>query len=141
MKKLIAAALSSTALLAAPAVFANSGAHGTTTGGDVDTTNPNAANPPLTPSQVETSDGAVHVPPPLDRSGNAKHVTEKGPSKGGGDHGGTQSSGQGTGTSGSAGDGGTSTGTGSTGAGAGSGAGAGAGAGAGGSGAGTGGGN
>lgn len=136
MKKFIAAALSSTALLAAPAVFANSDAHGTNTGGDVDTTNPNASNPPLTPSQVETSEGAVHIPPPLDRSGNAKHVSEKGLSKGGGDHMGSQSGDQGTGTSGgTAGDGAAGSGTG-----AGSGAGAGA-AGAGGAGAGSGGSN
>ena len=108
MKKFIAAALSSTALLAAPAVFAQAGSSsGDNTGGDGGLNQP-GGTPPLTPSQVETSDGAVHIPPPLDHSGNAKHVSEKGVSsisKGGGDHGG--------GTSGHTGNDGGSTGGGS----------------------------
>ncbi len=85
MKKLIAAALSSTALLAAPAIFAQTAGSGENTGGDGGLNQP-GGTPPLTPSQVETSDGAVHIPPPLDRSGNAKHVSEKGRTGPTGDH-------------------------------------------------------
>lgn len=84
MKKLIAVALSSTALLAAPGIFAQtaqmekSAAH---TGGH--TTKPETA--PLTPSQVQTSEGAAYNQPPLDRSGNPTHVSEKGPGTGQGE--------------------------------------------------------
>lgn len=87
MKKLLAAALSSTALLAAPAIFAQTGMQGGD-GGMSQT----PQSPPLTPSQVETSEGAIYNPPPIDHSGNAEHVTEKDPSDGGGD---TSSSGTG----------------------------------------------
>lgn len=79
MNKLVAAALCSTAMLVGPAVFAQTGASGTNegTGGPYTTT-----NPPLTPSQMETSEGSISNPPPLDRSGNPQHVTDKDNSSG-----------------------------------------------------------
>src|SRR5690606_35511837 len=75
MKKLIAVALSSTALLASPAIFAQTTAPASTGGQGTGVGNENA---PLTPSQTQTSEGAVYNPPPIDRSGNAKHLTDKG---------------------------------------------------------------
>ena len=119
MKKFLAVALCSGALVGAPAVYAQAaagaGGHG---GGDgVGTTSPHA---PVTPSQTETSQGAVVTPPPLDRSGNPEHVSEKRPNTG-----------NGTGQSGAAGDSGTAPGTGGqdgTGTGTGSGTGTGDGA-------------
>lgn len=76
MKKLLAVALCSTALIGAPVVYAQaSGADG---GGTGSSPAPHSSNsPPLTPSQTETSEGAIVNPPPLDRSGNAEHVSEK----------------------------------------------------------------
>lgn len=80
MKKLIAAALSSTALLAAPAVFAQtSGAAGNAPGTSAGSGSINDnRGAPLTPSQVETSEGAVYNPPPIDQSGAAQHLSAKG---------------------------------------------------------------
>lgn len=134
MKKLIAVALSSTALLASPAIFAQTTAPASTGGQGTGVGNENA---PLTPSQTQTSEGAVYNPPPIDHSGNAKHLTDKGMTGKDGDSGsmgtdsgnnggtggpGTGGTGDGTGT-GTGGDG-TGTGTGNDGTG---GAGAGAG--------------
>ena len=124
MKKLIAVALSSTALLAAPAVFAQAGAPGTNTGGDGGVASPSTTNPPVTPSQMETSEGAAYNPPPIDHSGNPQHVTDKDISDGGGDTG-DASVGNSSNTGGGASD------AGDAGAGAGDAAGAGDGAGAG----------
>lgn len=85
MNKLVAAALCSTAMLVGPAVYAQmTGGSATNegTGGPYTTT-----NPPLTPSQVETSEGSISNPPPIDRSGNPQHVTDKDNSSGTGDGG------------------------------------------------------
>ena len=79
MKKSLAAVLCSTALIAAPAAFAQTTGHG----GGPDTGTPgnghtaSSTTPPLTPSQTETSEGAIVNPPPLDRSGNPEHVSDK----------------------------------------------------------------
>lgn len=116
MKKLIAVAISSTALLAAPGIFAQtaqmdkSAAH---TGGH--TTKSDTV--PLTPSQVQTSEGAAYNQPPLDRSGHPTHVSEKGPGTGTGQGEGQTGNDAGTGAAGgAAGDAGSgSSGTGSSG--------------------------
>lgn len=129
MKKLIAVALSSTALLAAPAVFAQATAPGTNMGGDGGMSSPGMSNPPLTPSQMETSEGAIYNPPPIDHSGNPEHVTDKDISDGGGDTD-NGSVGDGNGSASGSGSGDTAAGD-ASGAGADSGAAAGDGAGAG----------
>lgn len=76
MNKILAAAICSTAMMAVgPTVYAQMGSSGTNqgTGGPTMSTSP---NPPLTPSQVESSAGSISNPPPLDRSGNPRHVSE-----------------------------------------------------------------
>src|SRR5690554_1768147 len=133
MKKLLAVALCSGALVGAPAVFAQ--ASGNSSHGGGGSTESSTDNPPLTPSQTQTSQGAVANPPPLDRSGNPEHVSEKRPNTGetGSGTSGTGAS-TGAGGQGSAGNG-SGTGTGSGAAGGGSAAGSsGAGGAAGGSG-------
>ncbi len=79
MNRFFAAALCSTAMILGPVAYAQTGASGTNegSGGPYTTT-----NPPLTPSQVETSEGSISNPPPIDRSGNPQHVTDKDNSSG-----------------------------------------------------------
>lgn len=87
MKKLIAAAISSSALFIAPLALAQSAGAGMGTGGDGGVSRPAMSSPPVTPSQLETSEGAIYNPPPIDHSGNPRHVTDKDDSDGGGDTG------------------------------------------------------
>lgn len=87
MKKLIAAAISSSALFVAPLALAQSAGAGMGTGGDGGVSRPAMSSPPVTPSQLETSEGAIYNPPPIDHSGNPRHVTDKDDSDGGGDTG------------------------------------------------------
>lgn len=80
MKKLLAVALCSGALVGAPAAFAQTASSTTHGGGsnELGTTNPPA------PGHTDPSQGTVTTPPPLDRSGNPDHVSEKRPNTGNG---------------------------------------------------------
>lgn len=100
MKKLLAVVLSSTALAVSPVVFAQASTAGGGTTGQDGNPAPDTYQPPLTPSQTETSEGATYNPPPIDHSGDPEHVTEKDVSDGGGDPG-DGSGGQGIGDNGS----------------------------------------
>ena len=88
MKSLLAAALSSAALIASPVVLAQAsgtGPSGPASGGEgAGTLAPSTPHPPLTPSQTETSEGVVTNPPPI-VPGGAPHVSERGGKVPGGD--------------------------------------------------------
>lgn len=129
MNKLFAVMLCSGALMGAPAVFAQATGNNSGNGGG-GAPQASTDHPPLTPSQTETSQGAIANPPPLDRSGNPEHVSEKKGATGNGagtsdaapGAGGQDSGATAAGNAGASGTGGTGTGTG-TGSGSGSGAG------------------
>jgi len=76
MNKLFAVMLCSGALMGAPAVFAQATGNNSGNGGG-GAPQASTDHPPLTPSQTETSQGAIVNPPPLDRSGDPEHVSEK----------------------------------------------------------------
>lgn len=80
MRKVLAVALCSGALVGAPAAFAQTASSTTHGGGsnELGTTNPPA------PGHTDPSQGTVTTPPPLDRSGNPDHVNEKRPNTGNG---------------------------------------------------------
>jgi len=79
MKKSLAVLLCSSAMVLAPGfAFASSGGGGNgggTAGGEGQGVNTTSGNPPLTPSQTETSEGAAVKSPPLKHDG--KYVTQK----------------------------------------------------------------
>src|SRR5690606_13000825 len=137
MKKSLAVAICSAALAAAPSVFAQTGGSGSGTsgsgGGDGSGMGTTSQQAPLTPSQTETSRGAVTNPPNVTPGGDT-HVSDRegaantGNGSGHGSTGASNDSGSAGGSGMGSGSGnGTGSGSGSGGSGSGNGAGSGTG--------------
>lgn len=81
MKRFLTIAVCTGALMGVPVVYGQATPGNSGNGGGGSTTS--SSMQPM-PHQAETSQGAVVNPPPLDRSGNPTHVSDKQPNTGNG---------------------------------------------------------